>query len=447
MAITAEIEDEALELLQQLIRVDTTNPPGNELACAEVLAESLRKDGYDPKILESEPGRANLVVRRKGSGSGGGPLLLTGHMDVVPAEPEKWKHPPFEAVIDDGWLYGRGAVDMKNHLAASAMILKVLARQGVKLERDVIFAAVADEEAGCRHGAEFLVNEHPDEVRAEYALGEVGGFTLPVGDKRLYPIQIAHRGVAWISMTAHGTPGHGSMPRPDSAVQKLARAIMRIGNKPLPVHPTEPTRKMLESFGQARGLSAKVVLSLLQKPAFTDYVLDNVIDDPQLKRTFNAVLRNTASPTVLRAGEATNVIPSSACCQLDGRLLPGQTAADLLRELAEVVDDRDVTFEVVRELDPVQFRTETPLFAALAEAVKKMDPDGIAIPYVMPGFTDASAFHKLGTTFYGFAPIRFPETPKVSFSELYHGHDERIPVGGFKQGLHALYDAVLRFCG
>ncbi len=447
MPINSEIENEALELLRQLIRIDTTNPPGNEIACAEVLAESLRKDGYDPKIIESEPGRANLVVRRKGDGSGGGPLLLTGHMDVVPAEAEHWKHPPFEAVIDDGWLYGRGAVDMKNHLAASAAILKGLAREGIPLKRDVIFAAVADEEAGCRHGADFLVANHPDEVRAEYALGEVGGFTLPIGNKRLYPIQIAHRGVAWVSMTARGTPGHGSRPRADSSVQKLARAIMRIGNKPLPVHPIKPTQLMLKSFGEARGFPATVVLSLLQKPAFTDYVLDNVIDDPQLKRTFNAVLRNTASPTVVRAGEATNVIPSSACCQLDGRLLPGQKPSDLLRELAEVVDDPDVTFEVVRELEPVEFRTETPLFSALAQAVKKMDPEGIAIPYVMPGFTDASAFHRLGTTFYGFAPIRFPEDSKVAFSDLYHGHDERIPVEGFKQGLHALYDAVTRFCG
>ncbi|MFN7131002.1 MAG: M20/M25/M40 family metallo-hydrolase [Myxococcales bacterium] len=446
MPVTPEIENEALELFQQLLRCDTTNPPGHERACAEVLAESLRQDGYDPKILEAQPGRSNLVVRRKGDGSLP-PLLLTGHLDVVPADTAAWKHPPFGAVIDDGWLYGRGAVDMKNHVAASAMMLKLLAREGVTLKRDVIFAAVADEEAGCRYGADWLVAEHPDEVRAEYALGEIGGFTLPVGNKRLYPIQIAHRGVAWLQMTATGTPGHGSMPRKDSSVQKLARAIMRIGNKPLPVHAIEPTKRMLQSFGEAKGFPATVVLSLLQKPAFTDYVLENAITDPQLQRTFNAVLRNTATPTVVRAGEATNVIPATACCQLDGRLLPGQKTADLVRELMEVVDDPDIRFDVVRELDPVEFRTETPLYETLAQAVKAMDPEGIAMPYVMPGFTDASAFAKLGTVFYGFAPIRFPDEPKVAFSELYHAHDERIPVDGFKKGLHALYAAVSAFCG
>ncbi len=446
MAISPEVEQQALALLADLLRIDTSNPPGNEREAAELLAGELAKDGIESQLLEKAPGRTNLVARLKGDGSAGGPLLLTGHLDVVPAEQTGWKHPPFSAEIADGWLYGRGAVDMKNHVAACATLMRQLSREKVRLKRDVILAAVADEEAGCALGSQFLVDEHPELVQAEWAIGELGGFTLEVGGKRLYPIQIATRGAVWLKLTARGPSGHASMPRDDNAVLKLARALLRLGNMSLPIHVTEPTRKMLVAFGQARGFPASMALKLLAMPALSDFALENLIEDPAIRRVFNAVLRNTATPTLLAAGQATNVIPEVAEARVDGRILPGQTTAGFLREIEEVIDDKAVSVEVLREIPAVESPMDSPLYQTLARSVKEMDPEGVPIPYVVPGFTDGSAFAKLGARYYGFAPIAFPAGSGVAFSELFHGRDERIPVAGFQKGLQALSKAVLDFC-
>jgi acetylornithine deacetylase/succinyl-diaminopimelate desuccinylase-like protein len=444
MERTAALDAEALALFQALLRVDTTNPPGAERAAAEVLAESLRADGIEPVLLEKEPGRTNLVARIKGDGSLP-PLLLTGHLDVVAAEPAAWSHPPFAAEIHDGWLYGRGAVDMKNMLAMSAMVLKTLKRAGTPLKRDIIFAAVADEEDGCGLGSIFLVNEHPELVRAEFALGEIGGFTLRIGKARLYPVQVAHKGMAWIKMTARGTPGHGSMPRADQAVHKLALAIARIGHQKLPVRVAAPVRAMIESLRAVQPLAGKLGLGLLMRPLFTDWVLQKLFPDEGLARSFNALLRNTVVPTVIKAGYKTNVIPAEGEAYLDGRMLPGQTTEDLLRELRAVVGD-EVELAVMREMAPLEVPRESKLVDAIRAALAAHDPGGVMIPYVMPGFTDGGPFSKLGMLYYGFSPTFFPDEPRVAFADLYHGHDERIPVDGFHQGCVVLADVVKRFC-
>jgi acetylornithine deacetylase/succinyl-diaminopimelate desuccinylase-like protein len=437
----AKAGEEALALFRALLCVDTANPPGNERAAAEILAESLRQDGLEPKVFESKPARANLVVRRKGSGEKP-PLLLTGHLDVVEAEASRWKHPPFAAEEEEGWLYGRGAVDMKNHVAASAMVMKLLAREGMTLKRDIIFAAVADEEAGCTLGSQFLVNEHADDVRAEYALGEIGGFTLRSGDVRVYPIQTAQKGLAWLKLRASGTTGHGSIPREDNAVQRLSRALVRIGNLPMPLHRTATVERFIRELGKARGFPASVVLPLILRPAMTQWVFDNIVRDASVERAFNAVLRNTASPTVLRAGSKTNVIPSMAEAEIDGRFVPGQTVELFLEELKDVIDDEGIEIETLHTLNPVETSPDSEMFRTLASAIQAVDPGGIVLPYMIPGFTDAVAFSRLKTTWYGFAPIVFPESPTVAFAELYHGDNERIPISGFVKGLEALYRAV-----
>ena len=437
-------DQEALELFQALLRIDTTNPPGLERAAAELLAESLRKDGVEPELLEKLPGRTNLVARIKGDGSLP-PLLLTGHLDVVAAEPSAWTHPPFAAEIHDGWVWGRGAVDMKNMVAMSAMVLKQLKREGRILKRDLIFAAVADEEDGCHNGSIFLVNDHPEKIRAEFALGEIGGFTLRIGPARLYPVQVAHKGMAWIRASVKGTPGHGSLPRDDQAIHKLALALARLGHQKLPVHVTKPVRAMIEGLRAVQPLAGKLGLTLLMRPMFTDTVLESLFPDKGLARSFNALLRNTAVATVVKAGYKTNVIPSEAEAQIDGRILPGQTTADLLRELREVLGE-EVELAVHNEMAPLEVPAESALVDAIRAALHDADPGGTMLPYVMPGFTDGGPISKLGTLYYGFAPIFFPEAPAVSFAELYHGHDERIPVEGFHQGLAVLLDVVRRFC-
>lgn len=437
-------DQEALELFQALLRVDTTNPPGNERPAAELLAEALRGDGLEPELFEKEPLRTNLVVRLKGAGTKP-PLLLTAHLDVVPAEPESWSHPPFAAEIRDGWIFGRGAVDMKNMAAMSTMVLKRLAREKVALQRDVIFAAVADEEEGCELGSKFLVAEHPEKVRAELALGEVGGFILRFGDSRLYMVQVAHKGMVWLKARTRGTPGHGSIPREDQAIHKLALILGRLGRQKLPIHATAPVRAMIQGLQSAQPLLGRIGLGLTTVPALTDFVLSRLFPDKGLARTFNALLRNTAVATKVRAGYKLNVIPGEAEADLDCRTLPGQTIQDILRELRAVVGD-EVDLEILGGIQALDMPLESPAIDAIRHAVAAMDPQGHVVPYVNPGFTDGAAFARLGIQFYGFVPTFFPEKPSVSFAELYHGNDERIPVEGFLQGLNCLTDIVRRLC-
>lgn len=437
------VRDEALALFRGLLRIDTTNPPGLERAAAEFLAEALRKDGLEPQLLEKVKDRTSLVVRLRGSGKKP-PLMLTAHLDVVAAEPSRWKHPPFEAVVDDGWIYARGAIDMKHMAAMSVMTLKLLKREGVALDRDIIFAGVADEEAGCDLGSRFLVDEHAELVRSEFTLGEIGGYTQDLRGTRLYPIQIAQKGMVWLKARVEGTPGHGSMPRADNAVVRLAEAVSKLVPDALPVHHSEPVQQMLSAFAASQKFPASVAMPRLLNPLLAEQVL-KLIPDPGARRGLNALIRNTVSPTVLRAGAKTNVIPSFAEAELDGRTVPGQTARDLVAEVQKLVGE-DVKIEVLNEMPPVVMNKETELFARLTEAVKTMDPAGVPVPFVIPGFTDAGPFSKLGTTYYGFAPVVFPQSPRVAFGDLYHGDNERIPVEGFHKGLQTLHRVVRDWC-
>jgi acetylornithine deacetylase/succinyl-diaminopimelate desuccinylase-like protein len=434
---------EALELFRGLLRIDTTNPPGREKAAAEYLAQSLREDGLEPRLFDAAPERTSLVVRLKGSGHGP-PLMLSAHLDVVPADAAAWRHPPFGAVIEDGWLYGRGAIDMKNMAAMSVMVLKALHRQQVPLDRDLIFAAVADEEAGCALGSQYLVDHHPDEVRAEYVLGEQGAFTQVLNGRRLYPIQVAQKGSVWLRASTEGAPGHGSMPRQDNAVLALCAALAKLTPNALPLHPTASARRFIRALAAAQPLAARTLMPLLLNPRFSDRMLAR-IPDPGSARAINAILRNTATPTVLRAGDKTNVIPARAEAELDGRILPGQRPEDLLRELTELLGPT-VKLEVLRTMPPVEASSDTPMFEHLAAAIPRLDPEGVAVPFIIPGFTDAEPFCRLGATWYGFSPVWFPPEPRASFAELFHGIDERIPVEGFHRGLACLYQVVRSWC-
>lgn len=442
--LPAAVHEEAFELFRDLLRIDTTNPPGDEAVAADRVAAYLREGGLEPVVLESAPKRANVVARLKGTGEKA-PLLLAAHLDVVSTEDGHWTHPPFEAVVEDGWLYGRGAVDMKNHAAMGAAVLRHLAQAGVRPSRDVIFAAVADEEAGCDAGATWLVDEHPELVRAEYALGEVGGFSMYVMGRTFYPVQVAEKGTAWLRARVVGEAGHGSLPREDSAVIRLSEAVARLGRTRLPQHTTEVVERYFRAVAAGVGAPARWVLPRLLNPALSSLILDHVLPDKNIARTFATVLSNTVSPTVLRAGSKTNVIPGEATVELDGRTLPGQTAADLVRELQALIGN-EVDFEVLREMPPVQTTPDTDVFRHIAGALRAADPDGIVVPYLMPGFTDAKAFHRLGTRWYGCAPVRLPKDGGVTFTELFHRPDERIPVDGFHWGLDVLADIVNRIC-
>jgi acetylornithine deacetylase/succinyl-diaminopimelate desuccinylase-like protein len=438
------VVQETVDLFKDLLRIDTTNPPGNERPAAELLAKKLGAEGIEHQILESEPGRASIVARLRGSGKAG-PLLLNGHLDVVPADREAWSRDPFAAEEADGCIWGRGAIDMKNMVAMSVMTLVQMKRDGVTPDRDVIFAGVADEEAGSHQGALFLVERHPDLVRAEYVLNEVGGHTLHMGSTRFYPVQVSEKGICWFELVARGEPGHGSMPHPENAVVRLARAIEAVGSTRLPQHVTPVVADFLRALAKGAPFPRNKLLPLLLEPRLAGLLLDALEkQNPDQARGINAMLRNTVSPTMLAAGKKVNVIPSEARARLDGRVIPGQSVSAFLAEVQSVVGN-DVRLNVLDQHDGVVFDARTPLYDAITRCVERHDRDGVVVPYMIPGFTDSFAYARLGATCYGFSPVRLP--PELNFTRMYHGHDERIPREGFEWGFGVLGDLVRDFCG
>ena len=435
------LAEDAKRLCQTLLRIDTTNPPGNERAAAEVVASALVEVGLQPQLLEAAPHRTNVVVRHRGTGAKP-PLLLTAHLDVVEADPAKWRRPPFSGEEFEGCLWGRGAIDMKNMAAMCTAILRRLATTGTRLERDVIFAAVADEEAGCDLGSRFLVEQHGALVEAEYAIGESGGFSLHLGDTTFYPVQVAEKGFCWIRARLTGEPGHGSMPRHDSVVTRLGEALTKLGEARLPVHATRYVEQFLDALRARQPAAIQPLVKLLARPHLLARVA-RLVPGASIARSFSALLANTAAATVVRAGNKTNVIPGLAEFEIDGRTLPGQTDDDLLRELRAVLGD-DVELEVMKSAPPVVTEpVESPVFESIRAQIAAREPDAVVIPYLIPGFTDAKYFTRMGARWYGFSPVKIEKGSGIRFADMFHGHDERVPVAGLAWGVEVL-DAVVR---
>jgi acetylornithine deacetylase/succinyl-diaminopimelate desuccinylase-like protein len=435
------LADDARRLCQTLLRMDTTNPPGNERACAEFLAGELTAVGLSPQLLEGAPQRTNLVARHRGTGELP-PLLLTAHLDVVEADPTKWRRPPFSGDEFEGCLWGRGAIDMKNMAAMCAAIMRRLAATHTRLRRDVIFAAVADEEAGCDLGSRFLVEQHRGLVEAEYAIGESGGFSLHLGDTTFYPVQVAEKGFCWVRARIVGEPGHGSMPRRDSAVTRLGEALAKLGGAQLPLHPTSYVSDFLDALRARQPALVQPLLKLLARPALLARVT-RMVPGASVARSFSALLSNTASATVVRAGNKTNVIPGLAEFEIDGRTLPGQTDEDLLRELRAILGP-DVELEVMKSAPPVVTEpVASPLYDIIARQIIAREPDAVVLPYMIPGFTDAKYFTQTGARWYGFSPVKIEKSAGIKFADMFHGHDERVPVAGLAWGVEVL-DAVVR---
>src|SRR5258706_5037924 len=319
--------DRCIALLQDLLRIPTVNRgtqepgDGNERPAAERIAEFLREDGIEPRFFEKQKGRTNLVARLSGSGAKA-PILLNAHLNVVEAHASRWTHPPFGGEMHDGYLWGRGAIDMKHMAAMSACVLALLKKSGVTLTRDVIFAAVADEEAAGNNGSLFLVDSHPDEIRAEYMLGEIGAFSLHRFGRTFYPIQVAEKGICWVRATFEGSPGHGSMPDPKSSFVKLSLALPCLSKRRMPIHPTPVVRDFILTLASELPRPQSTVLKRLTVPQVATLILDHVIRDPEQRRSFGAMLSNTASPTILRAGNKVNVIPGRASVDPDAHVLP-----------------------------------------------------------------------------------------------------------------------------
>ena len=427
---------EVVRLLRDLLRFDTSNPPGHERPCAEFLAELFRADGVEPKLLEKERGRTSVIARLKGDGSLP-PLLLSAHLDVVPALEPDWAHPPFGGELHDGYVWGRGAVDMKHMAAMSALVLLELKRRGAALKRDVIFAGVADEEAGGRLGAGFLVNEHADEVKAEFCLTELGGMAVPMAKATLVPVQVAERGFEWFKIRVKGTPGHGSIPKPGSAIEKLAAAIEKLCKKPLGYHLTPTAREFLQAVAAAQPAPASTLLLGLLNKGTVQATLRLV---PENRRAaFRAMLFNTAAPTMLQAGVKVNVVPGEAEAQLDGRYLPGVTREEFLAEVQELIGPE---FEIasLEGGPPLEMPFDSGVLDAIRKVFAERLPEAKVVPYLMPGLTDAKHYARAGTPTYGFAPVALEKDEL--FGELYHAPNERISTKGLVTGLSWLQDVV-----
>lgn len=436
------LADDPADLLRHLVRFDTSNPPGNERACVEWLEALLAAGGFETTTYARDPDRPNLVARLSG-GDEASPLLLYGHVDVVPASAEDWTHPPFEAVREDGLIWGRGTLDMKGGVAMMVAAALRAAREEAPLAGDLVVLFVSDEEAGGEDGAAFVVDEHPEVLAdVEFALGEFGGFPMAVAGERFYPIQVAEKTVCWSKLTFSGEAGHASRPRRGGAMADMARAVTAIDESRLPVHVTPPVEEMVEAIaeevGGVRGRTVRAVLD----PDRTDDVLENLGDEGA---RLDALLHNTATPTVVEASESPNVVPGEVALTVDCRLLPGRTAADLQRELRAVVPD-DVTYEFETVLyEPAESEPDPALFDLLADVLETADPEGTAIPFVLLAATDGRHLARAGVQSYGFTPMRVPGDFQVLDSV--HAPDERIPVEALSFGTERILEVLERYEG
>lgn len=427
-------------LLQRLIQFDTTNPPGNESECISFINGLLTEAGIETNIVYRTPERPNLIARLPGQGKAS-PLLLYGHVDVVTTENQEWQHPPFEGKVADGFVWGRGALDMKGGVAMMLAASLRAKAKSLKLPGDVVLAIVSDEETLGDFGAKYLVENHSDLFDGvRYAIGEFGGFSLHIGKGRFYPIMVAEKQVCWMKATVRGQGGHGSMPVRRGAMAKLSQLLQQLDKHSLPVHVTPAARLMFKTMASALGGPTGLILGQVTNPVLTNSVL-NLLGERG--RLFHPLLHNTVSATILHGGDKVNVIPSEVSVELDGRLLPGYHPDDMIAELRQIIGN-DVEIEVIRhDLGPAE--PDMGLFDTLADILREADPDGIPVPLLLSGTTDGRLFSRLGIQTYGFLPMQLPED--FNFTRTIHAADERIPVEAVGFGANAIYELLQRFGG
>lgn len=462
-------DDEVVRFTSELIRIDTTNRGGGdcvERPAAEYVAARLAEAGLDPVVLESAPGRANVVARVAGARPDGRATLVHGHLDVVPAEAADWSVAPFSGEVRDGVVWGRGAVDMKDMDAMMLAVVRAWAREGRRPERDVVLAFTADEEDSAEAGARFLVERHPELFEGcAVGISESGGFTVHGdGGLRVYPVAAGERGTAWIRLTARGRAGHGSKVNRENAVTRLAGAVARIGAHEWPVRLVPTVRAALAGLAAVTGIAQDPAPGGMPggRPAPgaggpSGAAVPGTPDEPfdtgepfgtgglsdvdgliaklgPFASLVEPTVRNSANPTMLQAGYKLNVVPGTAVAHVDGRVLPG--GEEEFRDTLDRLTGPYVDWEFEHSEIPLQAPVDSPAFLAMREAIRYFDPDGRVVPYCMSGGTDAKQFSRLGITGYGFSPLRLP--PGFDYGAMYHGVDERVPVDALHFGVRVL---------
>lgn len=427
-------EEEAVRQLQAYLRIDTTNPPGNELAAARFFQEWFTREGIPVEVYEFAPGRANLIARLRGEGSKR-PLILLNHMDVVSSDPERWRVPPFSGALVDGDIYGRGALDMKGEGLLQAMVFVLLHRLEVPLQRDVLFVATSDEEVGMA-GAQWLIANHRATLaQAEYLITE-GGFNLKKNGVKYFGVDTAEKAPFWLRLRARGRPGHGSRPLRDSASNRLVRALARVLEWETPIKILPVAEKFFRDLAPLEPSPRNEQFRNLRQ----------AIEDPEFRRwvtkdeMLNFLLRNTVSLTVLQGAKQTNVIPGEAIAHLDVRLLPEESHEAFLRELRRVLADDTIEIELIQD----QYRPansspiDTELFRTIERAAARHSPGAIVTTRMLSGYTESALFRQLGIICYGFSPFVLTREENASV----HGDNERVSVENVRRGLRLLYDIV-----
>jgi acetylornithine deacetylase/succinyl-diaminopimelate desuccinylase-like protein len=443
-----EIEEEVTGFLSDLIRINTTNPPGNETEAAKYLAGSMEKEGFKTELFESSPGRGSVVTRLKGSGEKPS-LLLLSHLDVVAANPKEWSVDPFAGAVREGFVWGRGALDMKSMTAMEVMIMKLLKRNNVKLKGDVILAATADEEKGGEEGAGWLVRNHPDKVRADYVINEGGGMAIPIYGRNIFTIQTAEKGILWFRVKAKGRPGHGSIPgAADNAIMRMNKVVERLGNYRAKITLVPTVKEFLTEAARENSLLQQGVSLLFANPEAADRVLDMIAEtDKAMAEEVRAMLRMTVTPTIINGGVKENIIPSECEAVFDCRILPGQSPSQSMNEIRNLLKDVDLEkleFETIQANEPSESSPKTPLYGIIVNSLKEFEPTCSVTPILLTGGTDSRFFRRIGSVCYGFQPQR-ADMPYGEMLKTIHGIDERISSENLVFGTSLLYNIVQQF--
>jgi acetylornithine deacetylase/succinyl-diaminopimelate desuccinylase-like protein len=443
-----EVEDEVTHFLSELIQINTTNPPGNETAAAKYVAENLSGEGFDCEVFESAPKRGNVITRLKGTGEKPSVLLLS-HLDVVAANAKEWSVDPFCGLVKDGFVWGRGALDMKGMTTVEVMVMKLLKRNDVKLRGDVVLAATADEEQGGLSGADYLLRNYSEKIFAPYVLNEGGGDAVPTRKGNVFTVQTAEKGILWFKVKARGVPGHGSMPNmADNAIMRMNRVIEMLGNYRSQVSLVSTVKKFLLEMAREDASLQEPFSRLLANPELSDEILNELAKTaPQLAEEIRPRLRMTITPTIIRGGVKENIIPSECETVFDCRILPGQESAQaivLLRELLDEVDSEKLLFEALQVQEPSESTAETPLYDTIADVLREFEPDCGVTPMLTTGGTDSRFFRRMGSVCYGFQPM-YPEVSSGKVIKREHGIDERISIENLVFGTSVLYETVRKF--
>lgn len=429
-----KVAEESSQLLSEYIKINTTNPPGNELDAANFLSGVLRNNGFSPELFISEGKRANLICKMKGSGNEKS-LVLLNHIDVVGAEEKDWSVHPFSGVIKDGYVWGRGAIDCKGLGIMELMALLLLKRNNIRPRRDIIFVAVADEEAGGDFGAKWVVNNLWEKIQAEYVLNEGGvGISGMFGKDLMLPC-FGEKGPLWLRIKARGEAGHGSIPIAENANNKLIRALQKIVNYETPITLLPEIKQFLRNIISSQG----IVFSIIAPLVINSFVLNLFRSRLKSAKKINAVLRNTISITNLKSGYKENVIPSESEAVLDCRLLPGESVEKFVEGLKKIINDKNIEVEIIQQHAPSRSSPETPMLKKLQEIVLKNNPGLLFNPYIAPGFTDSRFFREKGAIAYGLIPCLFTQEE----IDTIHGVDERISLKCLEHGIKNIYELCM----